>query len=91
MLSQRTLQEIEIIKRMDLKVAVPLKFEAPQYITDSETTSVIEAQYIHIPSLISNLIFDAQQARREVEDIKAATRLIFNVTRETTQQQKETE
>jgi hypothetical protein len=43
---------------------------------------VTEPDYIHVPSLISSLIFDAQQARRELEDIKRATKLILNVVRE---------
>lgn len=86
MLSKQTLQEIELIKLMDLKAAVPSKYTGfVKYY--GATTTEINHQYIHVPSLLSDLMFEIEQSKREVQDIKAATKLLFGVLKETKQTQ----
>jgi hypothetical protein len=82
MLSKQTQREIDTINRMDLKVAIPPKYEPMKYVTDSATTSTVEVKYIHIPSVISALIEEIRQRELEIMDVKKATRILLNIERE---------
>lgn len=73
---QELKRKIEILKRMDLKVAVP---PAMQNVTTYDGETSVKVEYIHIPSLISSLEFIIMQKEREVEDIKRATRILLPI------------
>lgn len=80
-IDKSTQRAIEIIRRMDLKVAVPPKLQAPtQYYGD--VTTYVDYETIHVPSLIDSLIFEIEQARREVADIKHATKILMGLKHE---------
>lgn len=78
MLSKDTLESIEIIKRMDLKVAVPPKF-APYPNNGGSLSTTIETACIHVPSVIAMLLFEIEQKQREIEDVKKATRILLDI------------
>lgn len=69
-------RKIEILKRMDVKVAVPLTM---QDVTTYDGETSVKVEYIHIPSLIFSLEFIIRQKELEVEDIKKATRILLPI------------
>lgn len=83
MLTKETKDAIEIIKRMDLKVAVPVKFSPSSYIQyNGSTTTEIASQHIHVPSVISMLEFEIQDAYRQIDDVRRATAVLLDIKRE---------
>lgn len=82
MISKETGKAIEIIKRMDLKVAIPHKYVPPSFNDACATTTKVAAQYIHVPSIINALETEIREAYRKVEDVKRATALLLDIKRE---------
>ena len=82
MISRKTYEAIETIKRMDLTVAVPQKF-APTSLNDyCATTTDVSHQTIHVPSVISALEREISEAYRQVDDVKRATAMLLDIKRE---------
>lgn len=82
MLSRTTQEAIEIIKRMDLKVAIPQKFTPINYdkYNGSATTDIV-AQTINVPSIITALEFEIEQAYLQINDVKKATAILLDIKR----------
>lgn len=83
MIDKATHEAIEIIKRMDLKIAVPPKFSPPSINKyTGEHTCDIVYHTIHVPSIIATLESEIRQAYLMVSDIKKATAILLNIKKE---------
>lgn len=81
MISKETGEAIEILNRMDLKVAVPPRFQPPSPYKGDIATMVIPS-YIHIPSILSSLLLEIQSKEQEIQDIKRAAKILLGIKNE---------
>lgn len=82
MTSKETADNIEIIKRMDLKIAAPMRFNRPITVEPSQATTEISAKIIHVPSIIAALEREIIEANKRTDDARRATAMLLDIKRD---------
>jgi hypothetical protein len=78
--SKQTLEAIDTIKRMDLKIAVPQKFTHVS-LNDSGITTDVSQKTIHVPSIFTSYELAIMSLRAEIADTKRAIALLLDIKR----------